>query len=375
MLDWKKSALVVTLAIMVATLAACQQPGPPGMQDPCLVYCEEQGYRYEIRTLREPAVEVVTPAPSTEAADGTEVAPPPPHELDSGISYSVCIFPDGTECEAWSFFRGECLPGQLEHAEDDLPVVNVVQEAGLAQTVALDILKLNTPPSDEPYSHLMTISDEGMLDQIIAALDVPVWTSWQEDCTTPYKLHFHLADGRVQEFDYHAQWGRTTEWDFIERCHPNQYSILRGDQEFLVAGDGGVPPGTFDALIKKQIVSTSAESINVADALELARTVEIDILEMSVEDVSRLTTDDPKVIERIVATLDREYQFVGRAGFHPPLEMRFGLDDGTVQILHFGGQGDNPTVLRREPGIWEGRDIRPSADFDALIEALLASAR
>lgn len=151
MLDWKKSALVVTLAIMVATLAACQQPGPPGMQDPSLVYCEEQGYRYEIRTLREPAVEVVTPAPSTEAADGTEVAPPPPHELDSGISYSLCIFPDGTECEAWSFFRGECLPGQLEHAEDDLPVVNVVQEAGLAQTVALDILKLNTPPSDEPF--------------------------------------------------------------------------------------------------------------------------------------------------------------------------------------------------------------------------------
>jgi putative hemolysin len=373
MLDWKKLVLVVALVIMEVTLTACQQPGPVGMPNPSLVYCEEQGYTYEFRTLREPAVEVVTLVPSTEAADGSEVAPP--RELDGGISYSVCIFPDGTECEAWSFFRGECLPGQLEHAEEGLPVINVVQEAGLAQTVALEILKLNSQPSDEPYSHLMTISDEGMLDQIIAALDVPIWTFWQEDCTTPYKLHFHLADGSVQEFEYHARWDRTTEWDFVERCHPNQDSILRGDQEFLVAGDGGVPPGTFDALIKQQIASTWAESVNVAEALELARTVEIEILEISVEDVSRLTTDDPQVIEQIVVALDREYEFVTRAGFHPPFEMQFRLDDGTVQILHFGGQGDNPTVLRGDPGIWEGRDIRPSADFDALIETLLASAR
>jgi len=267
------------------------------------------------------------------------------------------------------------LPGQLEHAVDGLPVVNVVQEAGLAQTVALDILKLNTPPSDELYSHLGTISDEGVIDQIIAALDVPIWTFWQEDCTTPYKLLFYLADGRVQEFEYHARWDRTTEWDFVERCHPNQDSILRGDQEFLVAGDGGVPPGTFDALIKERIVSTWAESVNVTDALELVRTVEIEILEISVEDISRLTTDDPKVIEQIVAALDREYEFVGRAGFHPPFKMQFRLDDGTMQILHFGAQGDNPSVLRGDPGIWEGRDIRPSADFDTLIETLLASAR
>ena len=375
MLDWKKSVLVVTLVVMGVTVAACRQPGPPGMPDPSLVYCEEQGYTWEVRTLREPVVEVVTPTASTETVEGPEVPPPPRRELDSGISYCVCIFPDGTECEIGAFFRGECLPGQLEHAEDGLPVVNVVQEGGLAQTAALDILKLNTQRSDEPYSHLMTISDEGMLDQIIAALDVPIWTFWQEDCTTPYKLHFHLADGSVQEFEYHARWDRTTEWDFVERCHPNQDSILRGDQEFLVAGDGGVPPGTFDALIKEQIASTWAESVNVAEVLELARTVEIEILEISVEDVSRLTTDDPQVIEQIVVALDSEYEFVTRAGFHPPFEMQFRLDDGTVQILHFGSQGDNPTVLRGAPGIWEGRDIRPSADFDALIETLLASAR
>ena len=143
-------------------------------------------------------------------------------------------------------------------------------------------------------------------------------------------------------------------------------------EEFLVAGDSGLPPGTFDALIKEQIGSTWAESVNVAEVLEVARTVEIEILEGV---VSRLTTDDPQVIEQIVAALDRECGFVTRGCFNTKFELQFRLDDGTVQILRFGSEGDNPTVLRGHPDIWEGRDIRPSADFDALIETLLASAR
>jgi len=34
MLDGKKPVLAVTLVIMGVALAACQQPGPPGMQLP-----------------------------------------------------------------------------------------------------------------------------------------------------------------------------------------------------------------------------------------------------------------------------------------------------------------------------------------------------
>jgi putative hemolysin len=44
------------------------------------VFCEEQGYKLEIRT----------------ASDGSQAG--------------VCIFPDGSECDEWSFFRGECKP-------------------------------------------------------------------------------------------------------------------------------------------------------------------------------------------------------------------------------------------------------------------------
>jgi len=55
------------------------------MPNPASVYCEEQGYTIEIRT----------------AQDGSQ----------SG----VCIFPDGSECDEWAFFSGECGPeGQKE---------------------------------------------------------------------------------------------------------------------------------------------------------------------------------------------------------------------------------------------------------------------
>ena len=50
------------------------------MPNPASVYCEQQGYRVEIRT----------------AADGSQ----------SGN----CIFPDGNECDEWAYFRDECGP-------------------------------------------------------------------------------------------------------------------------------------------------------------------------------------------------------------------------------------------------------------------------
>lgn len=48
------------------------------MPNPAAAYGVEQGFKSEIRT----------------AADGSQ----------SG----VCIFPDGSECDEWAYFRGEC---------------------------------------------------------------------------------------------------------------------------------------------------------------------------------------------------------------------------------------------------------------------------
>ncbi len=53
---------------------------PVEMANPASVYCQEQGYTLEIRTDA------------------------------SGGQYGVCIFPDGSECDEWAFYRGECAP-------------------------------------------------------------------------------------------------------------------------------------------------------------------------------------------------------------------------------------------------------------------------
>src|SRR4030042_26964 len=54
------------------------------LPNPASVFCEQQGYKLEIRT----------------AADGSQ----------SG----VCVFPDGSECDEWAYFRGECKPASME---------------------------------------------------------------------------------------------------------------------------------------------------------------------------------------------------------------------------------------------------------------------
>ena len=53
--------------------------GDVGLPNPASVFCEEQGYTLEIRT----------------DADGT---------------FGMCIFPDGSECEEWAYYQGDCEP-------------------------------------------------------------------------------------------------------------------------------------------------------------------------------------------------------------------------------------------------------------------------
>jgi putative hemolysin len=117
-------AVLVTL-ILASLLSACfgisqevsmptPEPGaegPPGMANPASVYCEEQGGRLELRT----------------AADGGQ--------------FGVCIFSDGSECEEWAYYRGECTPGQstaaptptLADAPAPAPAPDVAVEEILAQ--------------------------------------------------------------------------------------------------------------------------------------------------------------------------------------------------------------------------------------------------
>ncbi len=81
---------IITFTIILVALTACtalrvQTPEPAatakpqaGMPNPASVYCEQNGNKLEIQT----------------AADGSQ----------SG----VCVFPDGSTCDEWAYFRGEC---------------------------------------------------------------------------------------------------------------------------------------------------------------------------------------------------------------------------------------------------------------------------
>lgn len=94
-----KRLLMVVLVLSALLLAACggeptsvpptvlptQAPvdtpfdSPLDMPNPASQFCEDQGYELEIRE-------------------------------EAGGQVGYCLFPDGTECEEWAFFRGECGP-------------------------------------------------------------------------------------------------------------------------------------------------------------------------------------------------------------------------------------------------------------------------
>ncbi|MBN1304421.1 MAG: DUF333 domain-containing protein [Anaerolineales bacterium] len=78
-----------TLVCIFLAASCGPKPAPvPNLANPASVYCQEQGGRPEI----------------INAADGSQTG--------------VCYFPDGSSCEEWAYFRGECRPsgsGTGEH--------------------------------------------------------------------------------------------------------------------------------------------------------------------------------------------------------------------------------------------------------------------
>ena len=84
---------IFTFVIILMELTACAAPQTQaapepaatdmpqaGMPNPASVYCKQNGNKLEIRT----------------AADGSQ--------------NGICIFPDGSTCDEWAYFRGECGP-------------------------------------------------------------------------------------------------------------------------------------------------------------------------------------------------------------------------------------------------------------------------
>ena len=78
---------IILLALTACTAPQAQAPEPAAtdmpqvsVPNPASVYCKQNGNKLEIRT----------------AADGSQ--------------NGLCVFPDGSTCDEWSYFRGECGP-------------------------------------------------------------------------------------------------------------------------------------------------------------------------------------------------------------------------------------------------------------------------
>ena len=88
---WRKKTMIRNVAVIMSSLVTVAMFAPvssamahSSLANPASVYCEQQGGQLEIRT-----------------------------DPDGG-QYGVCTFADSSECEEWAFYRGECQPG--EHA-------------------------------------------------------------------------------------------------------------------------------------------------------------------------------------------------------------------------------------------------------------------
>jgi putative hemolysin len=91
---------IFTLTIILMALTACTvvnlQTSEPaaadipqaGMPNPASVYCTQGGNKLEIQT----------------AADGSQ--------------NGICVFPDGSTCDEWAYYRGECGPAESSGTEE-----------------------------------------------------------------------------------------------------------------------------------------------------------------------------------------------------------------------------------------------------------------
>ncbi|MEZ4644366.1 MAG: META domain-containing protein [Chloroflexota bacterium] len=176
----KQTLLVMSLLIMSLLLVACGQTNEPGvtngdtapaatddtaagLANPASVYCEEQGGTLEIRTD------------------------------NNGGQYGVCLFDDGSECDEWAFFRGECAPSSIPLFETlwvlqsyggqspvagTVPTLKISSDGQLSGSTGCNTffsnatIDGNTWQVGEVGSTMMACIDDGLMEQETAVIDL-----------------------------------------------------------------------------------------------------------------------------------------------------------------------------------------------------------
>ena len=212
--SWKRLVhgltLILPVALAALPLVQCTRPAPSqepviGLPNPASVYCQEQGGKSEIRT---------------DAA---------------GNQYGVCIFADGSECDEWAFFRGECAPGgtatpvaQPSPVAEATPVAEVTQPAPPTSTPT------PVPPTDTPTTEPTAPPvDTPTTPPTVMPTDTPVPEPTATPDTPPTAMPEQVIAGQTS----------ITIQGYLEADEHRAFT-LSGKEEQLLMVDVSSPDGT-----------------------------------------------------------------------------------------------------------------------------------
>lgn len=305
LISWTIMVLLWLVACTSSTGApAAETDTPIGLPNPASVHCEEQGGRLEMRRDENGSYGVCIfdngseceewayfrgeCAPADEESDQADAGMANPAAVhceeqgglletrtDESGSYGACIFDDGSECEEWAYWRGECGPASNNEQ------VNVALEAGLAGAVKLELLELDAAgESDQPYRLRLTIENAYQLGDIMRSLNTATPRTPKTLCTPTLKLRFHQADGTVHEIGYMCDAAQPT---------------LSGEQGFWQNQEAAAP-ALFVALMDSH----------------LDRVQEPPLPDQSLNPVTQANLADVKRIEVLVQTHSETQGTIGR---------------------------------------------------------------
>jgi putative hemolysin len=138
------AVVLVVAALVLAACAPVQAPQPTpaqsqaGLPNPASGYCVDKGGKLEIRNEKggqagycvfsdgsecdEWAYFRGQCAPGSSKSSANMINPASKFCTDQGYKWEVrnesggqvgyCLFPDGSECEEWAFYRNQCAPGK-----------------------------------------------------------------------------------------------------------------------------------------------------------------------------------------------------------------------------------------------------------------------
>lgn len=130
--------------------------------------------------------------------------------------------------------------------------INLAWDAGLSQTVALDIgLFRNEGYPAKPYYVTHVVNDPATLAELTAALDIPVTVGGVPACIAAYELTFRLGDGGAVTFGY--------------GCGPGSGALFRGvsaDGALAIEGEVMITARAKDLLDPLVAIAESRRQLN-----------------------------------------------------------------------------------------------------------------